>query len=256
MDDLIRTVLDRMLAADPGGIVGAYLYGSRTTTGLGPESDIDLLLVTRRSLTVQERTSLVSVLLGCSGWKGHAGVFPEVANRPPFEVTSLVADDLEPLVAAPWRDFQFGEWLRSDFMQGHVPEPERDPDVVILLATALASHRVLYGPPLNSVVADVPFELLKHAQLAALPALLEDLPGDARNVLLTLARVLHTVQTGEIVPKDHAAAMAASRLDGDGAELLRAAARERRGEEQIDWVRESGRASALSRSLIALIAAL
>ncbi len=36
MDDLIRTVLDRVLAIDPGGIVGVYLYGSSTSTGLGP----------------------------------------------------------------------------------------------------------------------------------------------------------------------------------------------------------------------------
>ncbi|WP_176747328.1 MULTISPECIES: nucleotidyltransferase domain-containing protein [unclassified Brevibacterium] len=109
MDDLIRTVLDRVLAIDPGGIVGVYLYGSSTSTGLGPESDVDLLLVTRRSLTPQDRASLISTLLGLSGWKGHAEAFPEVASRRPLEVTSLVTADLKPLVAAPWRDFQFGE---------------------------------------------------------------------------------------------------------------------------------------------------
>src|SRR5690625_5581966 len=108
MDDLIQTVLDRVLTADPGGIVGVYLYGSSTTTGLGPDRDVDLLLVTRRALTSQERASLVSTLLGLSGWKGHADVFPAVANRRPLEVTSLVTADLKPLVAAPWRDFQFG----------------------------------------------------------------------------------------------------------------------------------------------------
>ena len=252
MDDLIQTVLDRVLTADPGGIVGVYLYGSSTTTGLGPESDVDLLLVTRRSLTSQERASLVSTLLGLSGWKGHADVFPEVASRRPLEVTSLIADDLEPLVAAPWCDFQFGEWLRSDFIQGYVSEPERDPDVVILLATALASHQVLHGPSLGALVADVPFALLKDAQLAALPGLVEDL-GDGRNVLLTLARALHTVETGAIVPKEQAAVTAAKRVDAAGAELLLAAAGEYRGEEQVDWDRESSRVSSLAQSLITLI---
>lgn len=175
MDDLIGTVLDRVLTADPGGIVGVYLYGSSTTTGLGPESDVDLLLITRRSLTPEERTSLVSTLLGLSGWKGHAEAFPDVADRRLLEVTSLVADDLQPLAAAPRRDFQFGEWLRSDFTQNCMPEPERDPDVVILLATALTSHHVLHGPSLGTLVADVPFALLKDAQLATLPAFVEDL---------------------------------------------------------------------------------
>lgn len=168
-------------------------------------------------------------------------------------MTSLVADTLDPLAADPWRDFQFGEWLRSDFTRGYVPEPERDPDVVILLATALASHRVLHGPSLDSLVAEVPSPLLWEVQLAAVPALVEDLHGDGRNVLLTLARALHTVETGEIVPKDHAAGLAAKRVDADGAELLRAAAREYRGEEQVDWDRESKRVSALAQSLIALI---
>ena len=253
MDELIQTVLDRVLTIDPGGIIGVYLYGSSTTTGLGPESDVDLLLMTRRSLTAEERTSSVSMLLGLSGWKGHAEAFPEVANRRPLEVTSLVADDLKPLVAAPWRDFQFGEWLRTDFTQSCLPEPERDPDVVIMLATALASHQVLHGPSLGTLVADVPFALLRHAQLAALPALVEGLGGDRRNVLLTLARALHTVETGAIVPKEQAAATAAKRVDAAGAELLLAAAGEYRGEEQVDWDRESSRVSSLAQSLITLI---
>ncbi|NUL46231.1 DUF4111 domain-containing protein [Cellulosimicrobium funkei] len=253
MDDLIRPVLDRVLAIDPGEIIGAYLYGSSTTTGLGPESDVDLLFVTRRSLTPEERISLVSTLLGFSGWTGHAEAFPDVANRRPLEVTSLVADDLEPLVAAPCRDFQFGEWLRKDLARGSVPAPERDPDVVILLATALASHRVLRGPSLESLVSDVPFELLKNAQLAALPALVANLGGDHRNVLLTLARALHTVETGAIVPKDQAAVTASKRVDADGAELLQAAAREYRGEEQVDWDSKSSRALTLAQSLISMI---
>lgn len=122
-----------------------YLYGSCSTTGLGAEGDVGLLLVTRRSLMSQERASLISTF---AGWKGHADVFSEVANRRPLDVTSLVSDDLEPLVAAPTRDFQFGEWLRSDFIQGFVSEPESDPDVVFLLATALVLHQVLHGPSL------------------------------------------------------------------------------------------------------------
>lgn len=93
MDDLIETVLDRVLTADPGGIVGAYLYGSSTTTGLGPESDLDLLLVTRRSLTLEERTSLVSNVARTLGVEGDSEAFPEVANRRPLEVTGLVADE-------------------------------------------------------------------------------------------------------------------------------------------------------------------
>jgi predicted nucleotidyltransferase len=161
MVDVIPTVLERILDSDPGGLIGVYLYGSSTTTGLGPESDIDLLLVTRVSLTLEERRRLVATLLELSGWKGHAGTFPEVVDRRPLEVTSVVAEDLDPLTTAPKRDFQFGEWLRTDVVAGRMPHAEHDPDLVVLLATALASHRVLHGPPLDSLVDDVPFDLLQ-----------------------------------------------------------------------------------------------
>ncbi|WP_413464342.1 hypothetical protein [Dietzia sp. PP-33] len=97
LDSVLDSVLDRALADDPGRILGVYLIGSSTMTGLGPESDIDLLLLTRKSLIVEERRSPVSLLLGLSGWKGHAEDFPDVAGRRPFEATSLVADTLDPL---------------------------------------------------------------------------------------------------------------------------------------------------------------
>jgi streptomycin 3"-adenylyltransferase len=64
MVDVIPTVLERILDSDPGGLIGVYLYGSSTTTGLGPESDIDLLLVTRVSLTLEERRRLVATSTG------------------------------------------------------------------------------------------------------------------------------------------------------------------------------------------------
>lgn len=249
MDDSLRPVLRNVLSESPGGIVGAYLYGSSTTTGLGPESDIDLLLVTRESLTIRERRSLIALLLEHSGWEGHAQTFPEVADQRPLEVTSLVADSIDPLVAAPWCDFQFGEWLREDFVDGYVPEPERNPDMVLLLATALASHQVLHGPRLEELVAKVPFTLLKEAQLATVPALFEELHSDSRNVLLTLARALITIETGVIVSKTRAAEMAVKYLDPADAELLHAAAREYKGEIRVAWGRESESVSAAANSL-------
>jgi hypothetical protein len=165
----------------------------------------------------------------------------------------VVAEDLDPLTTAPKRDFQFGEWLRTDVVAGRMPHAEHDPDLVVLLATALASHRVLHGPPLDSLVDDVPFDLLQQAQLAGLPGLVDDLHSDSRNVLLTLARALHTIETGEIVAKDHAADRAAARVEGADAELLRAAAREHRGDGHVDWDRMSTGVSALARSLVELI---
>ena len=53
---------------------------------------------------------------------------------------------------------------------------------------------------------------LARASLADLDALLADLPGDTRNVVLTLARIWATVDTGQILSKDAAADWALPRL--------------------------------------------
>jgi streptomycin 3"-adenylyltransferase len=57
------------------------------------------------------------------------------------------------------------------------------------------------------------------------PDLLADLEPDTRNVLLTLARVWLTLETGRIAPKDEAADWALARLPpGRGAALRQARA--------------------------------
>lgn len=55
---------------------------------------------------------------------------------------------------------------------------------------------------------------------AMIPALLDDLEGDTRNVLLTLARMWATMATGELHSKGNAAVWASSRLPADARGLL------------------------------------
>src|SRR5690606_2336620 len=66
MHELIAPVLAHLERASPGDLVGAYLYGSAVSSGLRPDSDVDLLLVTQRSLTAAERADLTAVLLASS----------------------------------------------------------------------------------------------------------------------------------------------------------------------------------------------
>lgn len=254
MERAVEQVLAHLEDEDPGEVAGVYLYGSAATTGLAPDSDIDLLILTCRPLTTPERASLVSRLLSVSGWKGHALRFPEAAERRPLDVTSLVVEDLHRLTGRPRRDFQFGEWMREELLDGHVPAAQPDPDVVIIVATALRCHEVLSGPPLESLVAPVPAELVRRAQLALLPDLLSSLEGDERNVLLTLARMLVTIETGQIVAKDAAAQAAAPRLAGNDRALLELARADYLGVSLADWTSRSTCAAALAQSLLDLIA--
>ncbi|WP_082966592.1 acetyltransferase [Mycolicibacter sinensis] len=253
MEALLTPVLSYLDDHRPGGLVGAYLYGSAATAGLRPSSDVDLLVLTRKSLTGSERASLASLLLSVSGWRGHAAQFPEVADRRPLEVTSLVVDDLDPLPQTPRRDFQFGEWLRAEILDGHVPPAVSDPDVVVLLATALSAHRVLRGAALEDLIAPVPSELLRGAQLALLPELMNDPVGEEAFVLLTLARILLTIETEAIVAKDVAAQRVAPRLAGRDQVLLQLAGQDYLGVSSVDWRDHYDGVVALVQTLIGLI---
>lgn len=253
VDELIRPVLDHLRRENPGGLVGVYLYGSGATTGLRPDSDIDLLVLTHRSLTSAERTSLVSMLLGVSGWSGHESQFPEAAGRRPLEVTSVVVDDVHPLTENPRRDFQFGEWLRSELVDGVVPLPEHDPDVVVLLSTALESYRLLHGEPLEGLVHPVPLTMLQQAQLALVPDVINGMVGDERNALLTLARMVVTAESGQILPKHRAAERVRPRLEKAEADLLALARDEYLGKVRVDWSREHERTLSVVQTLRRLI---
>src|SRR5699024_1351478 len=57
------------------------------------------------------------------------------------------------------------------------------------------------------------FRSLHHAVKAVIPDLMEEIIGDEMNSLLTLARILVTLDTGQIVSKDAAADMIAPTLN-------------------------------------------
>lgn len=247
IDAAIAPVLAHLDAAAPGSPLGVYLYGSATSGGLRPSSDVDLLVVTERSLTDAERDALTAVLLVASGR------YPRpTADAPrPLELTSVVLADVQPWRHPPRRDLQYGEWLRADLEAGVRLLPEDDPDVPILLATAQGSSRVLRGPALTAITAPVPTDLVREAMLASLPDILEEIIGDERSTLLVLARILVTLRTGAIVPKDVAAERIAAELDPGDRELLDRARRGYRGEAPDDWTDAGPRVESLARRLAA-----
>ncbi|MGH3703114.1 MAG: aminoglycoside adenylyltransferase domain-containing protein [Agromyces sp.] len=202
MEELLAPVLRHLDAADPGEIVGVYLYGSTVSGGLRPDSDIDLLVLVRRSLTRDEREALTRVLLGASSGSAHTRTLSDGSRGRPLELTCVVIGEDRRWPEPAEHDYQFGEWLRADIQAGHTLEPTSDPDVPILLATAQAAHRVLRGRPLAEAVDPVPPAELSEAMLATIPDILEEIVGDERNTLLAFARIVTTLRTGEIVPKD------------------------------------------------------
>lgn len=193
------------LVAEIGGaeVVGIYLHGSAVLGGLTPASDLDILVVLRRSLDEDQRRSLVAGLMAVSG--------PATGGRP-VELTAVVASQVRPWRWPPVGDFLYGEWQRREYEAGRLPRPEPMPGLAVAITLALAGDRPLAGPPPAQVLAPVPPADLARASMADLATLLADLPGDTRNVVLTLARIWTTVATGQILSKDAAATWALPRL--------------------------------------------
>lgn len=65
--------------------------------------------------------------------------------------------------------------------------------------------------------------------------MIQEIKGDERNVILTLARMWQMMMTGEITPKDVAAAWAIPRLPKEHATLLDMARKAYRGEYEDKW---------------------
>lgn len=191
--------------------VAAYLFGSAVLGGLRPESDLDVLAVSKRPTTREEKRRLVDRLLRISYRKTPEGRWRHV------ELTVLVEGDVK-----PWRypasfDFQYGDWMRDDFERGNLePWPTRaNPDLTTLIHMVRSAGVALFGPPARELFDPVPREDLVRAMVEGIDGLLADLAPDTRNVLLTFARIWSTLATGVIRSKDAAADWVLERLPAE-----------------------------------------
>lgn len=226
VEDLHEFVRER----NPGGVAAVYLTGSSVVGGLRPESDLDLLVLTRASLSRQERQDLVDYLLQVSGSRAT-----RTPGRP-IELTSLVLADVVPLWYPATCDFLYGEWLRHEYGAGNLPERATDSNLPVLISDARQHSITLSGPDLGDLLGPVPRSDIYLSLHDGLPGLIDNLVGDERNVLLTLARMILTLDTGQILPKDQAAAYVIPTLAPAHQMVLSLAARAYRDEAKDDWV--------------------
>ena len=212
--------------------VAAYLYGSAVIGGLRPNSDLDILVVSGRSLSGDERVAVIHQLLPISGSAAVGGPVRSI------ELTVLARPAL-----IPWRypasiEFQYGDWMRAQLERGDVPEwPCSDPDVAVLIETARRGAMPLFGPPAAAVLDPVPHADVVRAMVDMVPVLMPGIEegDDRRNGLLTLARIWTTLASGEICPKDQAANWALARLPEEHRRVLAHARAAYLGEEPEDW---------------------
>jgi predicted nucleotidyltransferase len=226
----VQTILQLVDDVFGGDVLGAYLHGSAVLGGLRPTSDLDILVVLRRRTTATERRALVEGLLEVSGARARRG------PARPVELTGVAQSDVRPWRYPPSQEFLYGEWLRDTYELGRAPQPEPAPDLSILITMVLQGNAALVGPPPAQLLDPVPHNDLIRGAVAGIPHLLSDLESDTRNVLLTLARIWTTLETGQIQSKDATAAWLLKQLPPEQQSVLaRARAMYLDGEDEERW---------------------
>lgn len=247
-DDSYAGTLVEILACLPDDIAACYLYGSATDGGLRPNSDIDVLVVLQRPLDSSERSIIVRRLLALSG--------PNTGPVRPIDAMFVLASDVHRWSYPPRRQLLFGEWLRDRFEREDIPGPAADPDLAILLHAARCRSRPLIGPEARTLIAPVPAQAIRDAIVDSLPKLLDDLKGDERNVVLTLARMWTTLASDEVVPKDVAAAWVLERIPPEHRMVMELARDAYLGRVRDDWAARQPDVQQFSAYTAAVIQAL
>ncbi len=116
-----------------------------------------------------------------------------------------------------------------------MPQAHTDPEYTLVLAQAGQEAISLVGPTREHLLPSVPHGDVRRAIADALPALIGNLAGDERNVLLTLARMWYTLETGTFAPKDAAAEWALPLVSSETAAALALAQAAYRGAAVDDW---------------------
>jgi predicted nucleotidyltransferase len=191
------SLLRAVLGAD---LLGVYLYGSSLVGGLQKYSDIDLFVITRRATALEEKRQLVTRLLQISG------IYMK-STKLPIEMTLVENAAINPWHYPPQFDFQYGDWLRTSFENGHIElwATQEMPDLALIITQVLLKSYTVFGLEPKQLLPDVPYSDFVKAMLSDLNRLIEDLEHDTRNVLLTYARIWSTLKTNAIRSKPRAA---------------------------------------------------
>ncbi|MFM5335791.1 aminoglycoside adenylyltransferase family protein [Aeromonas enteropelogenes] len=211
-------------------LVAVYLHGSAVAGGLRPNSDVDLIVVIDQPMTSEARRRLTSELMAISGQ------YPfDLAGRRPIEMIVFLRADLADIHYPARSEFIYGEWMREMFELGECAKSSYDPELTLVLAQARQEAISLTGPIASELLPVLPMSDIRRAISDLLPALVETLQGDERNVLLILARMWYTTVTGAFASKDFAADWASTQLPAEQAHLLVAAREAYLNGSDNDW---------------------
>jgi predicted nucleotidyltransferase len=203
-------------------LIGVYLHGSLAMGCFNPDhSDLDLLVLARRPLSLDSRRAAAGVLLRRS-------------NAPrPIEISCLNAEDVR-----PWRhpapfDFHFSEDWRERLETDPAPaggEPRVDPDLAAHLTVARARGLALLGPPPSLAFPAVPPEDYLDSIVGDFEAAHGFMAANPIYFVLNACRVLAFVEQGRVLSKDEGGEWALASIQAEWHGLVRAVLKGYRGQ--------------------------
>ena len=226
--DRVTTLVREVLGPD---VVGAYLFGSAVLGGLQRESDLDVLVVSKRQTTREEKQRLVDRLLAISGRRTPDG------RRRRVELT-IVVESRDQALALPAELRLPVRGLAARRVRKRQRRAVADDDESRSrradhhgAARRHAGARPAAGRDPRSRSPRRPL----RAIVDGIDALSTISTSDTRNVILTLARIWSTVATGVIRSKDAAADWALARLPEEHRAVLARARAIYLGDEEEHW---------------------
>ena len=197
--------LQRTLGED---LVGVYVHGSAVLGCFGPQSDIDLVAVSKSAVPPEERRRLVDVMLEIS-----APYEPEGPLRP-VELDLVLASSIDPWQHPTPFDFHYGESHRSRFEAGELELWERRESRDLAAHVTVVRHagRALVGLPVEQVFPDVPWADYVDALTHDLDWCRTRFAERPRYGVLSIARIWATLATGTPQSKASGAEWALPRL--------------------------------------------
>lgn len=211
----LRLLLDEVCAILGADLVGLYLYGSLSSGDFDPDSsDIDFVVATARDLpaSLVARLDVMHQRMAESGqfWARRLeGWYIPLAALRRFDP----ARARHPTIGLDW-DFGYGSYRADWMIQLHI----------------IREHGVaVWGPPPASLIDPVTPDQLRKAALENALGFWAAQVGDAGTAgpelewlrtreyqafaILTMCRILYTLETGEVVSKPVAAGWARRALD-------------------------------------------
>lgn len=224
----VDRILDILKDGLKDNLKAVFLFGSSVQGGLKNDSDLDFLVVVKSSLSKEDRSFLIGEIGRNSKRIGQR------INLRYVELTIVLDDELRRGKFPIHQEFLYGEWLREEYEKGYLSKREVNEDLTILVYQISKQTIQIYGEE-SYVFPKVDFNDVKYAIKKTAKDIVSDYRGDERNVILTLCRMLVTLETREIVSKDVAGIRLRDDVEKNHRILIDLAVRDYQGLDQVEW---------------------